>query len=201
MDSGASSARLLGLVLAGGRSRRMGADKGGITYRDSPQAVVAWELLSSVCERAFVSVNETQVEAPPYSELPIIVDAVDCGGPAAGLMSAWNQYPNVAWLVLAVDLPNADRSVIQTLINARDPHCGATALRHPDKTLEPLCTIWEPVSRLVLEAEVAAGGASLRRVLERSRIAVAEPAEAAALTSINTPTQRAQLRTARSGER
>jgi molybdenum cofactor guanylyltransferase len=189
----ARRAPLFGLLLAGGASRRMGEDKGAIRYGDAPQARAAWRLLEEVCAGAFVSINPSQRSVAPYADLPVIVDAGLVRGPAAGLFAAWLRYPDVAWLVLAVDLPRVDRGVLETLIAARHPHRAATALRHVNGVLEPLCTIWEPAARPALAAEIAAGGASLRRVLERASIAVAELADPAVLASVNTLAERAAL--------
>lgn len=192
---------LFGLVLAGGASRRMGEDKGRIRYGKLPQATAAWQLLSSVCERAFVSINESQRQVAPYADLPVIVDAGVVRGPAAGLLAAWQLCPEVAWLVLAVDLPRLDRASLEALIAARNSRRVATTLRHDDGTLEPLCTIWEPASRSHLAAEVAAGGSSLRSVLERSSIAVARLTDPARLASVNTAAERAALSALQIGAR
>lgn len=199
MDSGASSAPLFGLVLAGGASRRMGEDKGRIRYSDAPQAAAAWQLLSHICARTFVSISPAQRGVDPYAGLPAIVDASFARGPAAGLMAAWQEHPDVAWLVLAVDLPRVDRAVLETLIAARDPQRAATAACHADGTPEPLCTIWEPVARALIAAEIAAGGGSLRRVLEQARFAVADLLDPAWLESVNTPTDRAAFADAHAG--
>jgi molybdopterin-guanine dinucleotide biosynthesis protein A len=171
----------------------MGEDKGAIRYGSVPQARAAWRLLDEHCERAFVSINETQRGMSAYAELPVIVDAGLVRGPAAGLFAAWLRHPDVAWLVLAVDLVRVDRGVLETLVTARDPHRTATALRHADGMLEPLCTIWEPAARPALAAEIAAGGSSLRRVLERASIVVAELTDPAQLVSVNTAAERAAL--------
>src|SRR5690606_29478162 len=108
---------LQGLVLAGGESRRMGRDKGGLRFGSRPpQAQWAWALLDGLCERAFVSVRSSQHGCEPYRALPLILDEGPIEGPMAGLLSAWHACPNVAWLVLAADMPLVDRSTLATLI-------------------------------------------------------------------------------------
>ena len=196
MDSAQASPPLYGLVLAGGGSRRMGRDKGAIRLGGEPQVIGAWRLLCGVCDPVYVSINAAQRDIAPYADLPVIVDSGATHGPAAGLLAAWERFADVAWLVLAVDLPRVGPRVLEPLIDARDSRCAATVLRHADGTLEPLCTIWEPAARLALATEVAAGGNSLRRVLERSRIAVLDLVEPGVLASVNTPDQLAAFRAA-----
>ena len=184
---------LLGLVLAGGASRRMSRDKGTISYHGEPQVVHAWRLLTDVCGSAYVSTNARNVGVAPYSELPLIVDVGHSGGPASGLDAAWSRHPNAAWLTLAVDMPLVDRALLEELIAARDAAAHATAFRHLDGIIEPLCTIWEPAARASLLERLAAGDASLRRFLETHSVALVAPSTPDKLRSIDDPAARAAL--------
>ena len=188
-----SSPLLLGLVLAGGASRRMNRDKGTLRYHDEPQAVHAWRLLTDVCGRAFVSTNARRAGIAPYSDLPLIVDAGDYRGPASGLDAAWSRYPDAAWLTLAVDMPLVDRVLLDELVAARDPSAHATAFRHDDGVIEPLCTIWEPKARVPLLERLAAGDASLRRFLEAHAAALIAPGAPEKLRSVDDPAGHALL--------
>lgn len=163
----------------------MGRDKGRLDYHGEPQAVHAWRLLQSVCGQAHVSVAPAQAATPPYSSLPLIPDTREGDGPAAGLLSAWARRPDAAWLVLAVDMPLADRPLLTALIAARDPSACATAYRSDDGTIEPLCAIWEPAARPGLEQAVAEGRKSPRRFLETCGAALLPPPDPDKLTSVN----------------
>ena len=139
-----SIAKLYGLVLSGGKSTRMGTDKGLITYHGLPQREYLYKLLSQVCENTFISLREEQL-----SELPIEMDTIkdlnEFRGPYNGLLSAHKKYPEAAWLVLACDLPLMDIKAVQQLIAARNPEALATAYASRENLLpEPLCAIWEP---------------------------------------------------------
>lgn len=139
-----SIANLYGLVLSGGKSTRMGTDKGLIEYHGLPQREYLYRLLSQVCEQTFMSIRkEQEAEIPqPYRT---IVDLDNYRGPYNGLLSAHQKYPGAAWLVLACDLPLMDVQALQQLISERDPNKLATAFAMADNPLpEPLCAIWEP---------------------------------------------------------
>lgn len=180
--------RLHGLVLAGGRSRRMGTDKGGLDYHGVPQVRWAFGLLLRHCESAVVSVRDSeQASEPVYAGLPVVLDLEPGAGPAAGLVAALRRDPRSAWLVVAADMPLLDDELLRELVAQRDPAGIATAYRHSDGTLEPLCTIWEPSSLPLLEAERAKrGSASLRRVLEAGTVRVVIPRDPLRLGSVNT---------------
>lgn len=178
---------LWGLVLAGGSSRRMGVDKGNLDFHGQPQATWTWSQLDSLCERAFVAVNDEQRDAEPYARLPLVVDEFPPSGPVTGLLSAWSVYPRVAWLVVAVDMPFLDKATLNALIDARRSDAVATVYRHGDGQLEPLCAIWEPAARTIVTARLAAGDSSLRRCLEASDTLAVTPETPLALRNINSP--------------
>ena len=148
-----------------------------------------WRQLDDICERAFVSVNSEQHAREPYASLPTITDKIEPVGPATGLLSAWAAFPQVAWLVVAVDMPFLDPGTLTALVRARRPEALATVFQHPDGTLEPLCAIWEAAAQPILAERVQAGHASLRRCLEAGQIQVLKPPIAEALKSVNSPAQ------------
>lgn len=180
-----SSPPLWGLVLAGGRASRMGRDKGALSYHGRPQVRHCLDLLGAVCAQSFVSVRPDQTGTAPYAGLPAIVDRGDAGGPAAGLLAAFAEAPQAAWLVLAADMPLVGAELLGQLAAGRDASRLATAFRHPDGTPEPLCTIFEPAAGPRLAARVAAKDASLRRLLEASPVCYLTPADAGALRSVD----------------
>lgn len=139
-----STAKLYGLVLSGGKSTRMGTDKGLIEYHGVPQREYLFDLLSQVCEETFISLREEQESELP-SGMQAIVDLNEFKGPYNGLLSAHKKYPEAAWLVLACDLPLMDLEALKKLISQRDTTKQATAFALKDNPLpEPLCAIWEP---------------------------------------------------------
>jgi molybdenum cofactor guanylyltransferase len=187
--SGAEAAPLYGLVLAGGRSTRMGQDKAALRYADElPQLQRAVQLLEAYVVRAYVSVRADQAAEPLRARFAQIRDAHDNLGPIAGLLAAQAQHPQAAWLVLACDLPLLDDATLAHLLRARAPTRSATAYRSSHDGLpEPLCAVYEPRSAAALRAWVAAGRNCPRKfLLSVDTELLTEPA-ARALDNINTP--------------
>jgi len=184
---------LYGLLLSGGASQRMRQDKAALPYRGEPQLLRAWRLLERVTERAFLSVRNQQRDDPLRAGLPQIVDSYDAIGPAAGILSAQDRFPEAAWLVLACDLPLLDEATLQQLIDARDVSANATvfASRH-DGLPEPLCAIWEPSSHALLKQRYQDGSYCPRKALIQSHI-VLLPAPGDALDNVNTPEERDEM--------
>ena len=138
-----SKDKLYGLVLSGGKSTRMGKDKGLIEYHGIPQRDYIYNLLNQVCDETFLSVRKDQVTEIP-KEFQVIVDEDVYKGPYNGILSAHQKYPNVAWLVLACDLPLIDVAALKELIKERNTTKFATAFAVKQNPLpEPLCAISE----------------------------------------------------------
>ncbi|MBK6976844.1 MAG: NTP transferase domain-containing protein [Cytophagaceae bacterium] len=66
-------------------------------------------------------------------------------GPYGAILSAFKFNPNVAWLVLACDMPLVGKNEIDFLIQNRNPSKIATACYNPETNFpDPLFTIWGP---------------------------------------------------------
>lgn len=185
-----TQAPIYGLVLAGGASKRMGTDKAALNYVGKTQLQRAYELLQQHTARTFVSVRPDQRSEPTRAALPQIVDAEGHAGlgPIAGIAAAQAQYPDVAWLVLACDLPFLNQASLQHLIRQREATRIATAYRSAhDQLPEPLCAIWEPASRKRVADWLALGKQCPRKLLIDSEVALLDQPDPRALENVNTP--------------
>lgn len=182
--------QLYGLVLAGGRSRRMQRDKALLEYAGRTQLQRALDLLSPRVAVSFVSVRADQREEPARAAHAQIVDLQPDLGPIGGIQAALHAHPGVAWLVLACDLPYLTAATLDHLIAQRDARRLATAYRSSHDGLpEPLCAIFEPASREPIDRWIAAGRRCPREWLANSDALLLEPLQAEALDNVNTPEQ------------
>lgn len=188
---------IYGLLLAGGRSRRMREDKAALSYRERPQLELAFELLTPWVTRAWVSVRPDQRAEPLRASYPQIVDGPGVEGAIAGIIAAQAAQPEAAWLVVACDLPLLDSATLAELLAGRDKGRLATAFQSASDGLpEPLCAIYEPASREPILRFVAAGHSCPRKFLIRHDAALLTPARPRALDNANTPEERTALRVA-----
>lgn len=182
------SAPLYGLVLAGGRSSRMGQDKAALRYRGHSQLARAMALLAPHVVRAFVSVRADQRADPLRAEFEQIADTRDNLGPIAGLLAAQERHPDRAWLVLACDLPLLDEATLAHLLGARAAEREATAYRSSrDGLPEPLCAVYEPRSHARLAAYIGRGRQCPRRFLMEADVLLLDEPNPRALDNANTP--------------
>jgi molybdopterin-guanine dinucleotide biosynthesis protein A len=184
---------LYGLILAGGSSSRMQRDKAALQYRGSSQLDRTFELASRHVREVYVSVRADQTLDPMRAQRRMIVDSIAGEGPIVGIRSALAAFPQVAWLVLACDLPFLSDEAVEYLLRHRDPAGFATAYRSAHDDLpEPLCAIWEPAAGAALAEYHAAGGHCPRKFLIRHGVPLLEPLDRRALDNVNTPEEYAQ---------
>jgi molybdopterin-guanine dinucleotide biosynthesis protein A len=175
-------------VLTGGRSTRMQRDKATLEYAGQSQLQRAVGLVTPLVERVFVSVRADQTGDPLRARFAQIVDSSNVAGPIAGIIAAQSCHPDVAWLVLACDLPLLDLPTLEHLLRSRRPERQATAYRSSHDGLpEPLCAIYEPSSREAIRAYVGTGRDCPRKFLINGDAALLDQPEPGALDNVNTP--------------
>ncbi|NDV42925.1 molybdenum cofactor guanylyltransferase [Flagellimonas sediminis] len=179
---------LYGLVLDGGKSTRMGTDKGEIVYHESPHREYLMKLLRQICDAVFVGTRKGQSFG--YWDFQQIEDMDQYKGPLNGILSAHEKYPNVAWLVLACDLPFVDNHSLQKLVRKRDTDKLATAYAHHNGQVpEPLFAIWEVSGLKAVKAYVdKTQKHSPRDFLMVSDFKLVHPDKDIALFNANSPT-------------
>ncbi len=177
---------LNGLVLAGGKSTRMGRDKGLLEYHGLPQRDFLFKLMQQVLGKnseVFLSIGAGQ----NIKDTPVITDKFSGLGPFGAICSAFMHNPNIAYLVVATDLPFVNQDVLELLISKRNPTKIATAVKGKGKSfMEPLIAIWEPKAYPVLLNFLAQGYSCPRKVLINSDVEIVE-VNNSFIQNINTP--------------
>lgn len=167
--------RLYGLVLSGGKSTRMGTDKGEIVYHQLPQREHIYKLLEKCCEHVYQSLGSSQLDSLP-SECSIIFDEDEFKGPYNGIMSAHNKYPEVSWLVIACDLPLINEKVLNQLVSSRDTAKAATVFATKKSKLpEPLVAIWEAKGLQEAKKQLEENPSGPRKFLMHSDVKLVYP--------------------------
>jgi len=184
---------LNGLVLAGGRSSRMGSDKGLIQYHAMPQREYLFHLLHKFCQQVFTSCRKEQNVPAAFNP---VYDKFDFESPLNGILSAFETNPKTNWLVVAVDMPNITEDVLTYLCTHRDDTKVATCFYDSDGKLpEPLLTIWEAPAFPLLQKFVQKGGISPREFLIANDCMKLTFPDARVHMNVNTPDDLQKLKT------
>lgn len=150
---------VLGVILCGGMSSRMGKDKGLILNKEKLWAAQAKELLESLGLPTIVSVRREQLGqyAGTLPNCQLLPDSqeIEVPGPLRGLLSVHLSYPEKHLMVLACDMPFMKAAAISRLLEEY-PKCQGEALAYRKASgVEPLCGIY--------------GAKGLQKILEWSR--------------------------------
>ena len=120
-------------VLAGGKSKRMGTDKGLLKFKGNPMISHIIEILDKLnLKTSIVSSNEEYLKFGK----PVYKDVIPNKGPLGGLYTAleYSQAPMV--LLLACDMPSINRKGIQSLMTVAEP--GKIAIATDRTQISPL---------------------------------------------------------------
>lgn len=109
----AAAPTLTGLVLAGGRGRRLGRDKALLEVGGEPLVVRAARRLEHVCERVFIASGDGRRLGELAWEQ--IADAVVDGGPLGGIVAGLERAAAPLVAVVGVDLPHLNPAVLRRL--------------------------------------------------------------------------------------
>ncbi len=178
-----------GLVMAGGKSLRMGEDKGQIQYHGENQVDYLLKEFKRAGIGAYVSCRAEQ-----YLEYNRITDKFEGLGPYGAILSAFQTDPNAAWLVSACDLPEVSANTFKHLVNERDNSKLATCFYNAETGFpDPLITLWEPKSYIRLLEFLGLGFSCPRKVLINSEVNLIQPKSQGLLRNVNTPEEKSKF--------
>ncbi len=164
------------VLLAGGRSSRMGFDKGLVRVGGQPLLQLLADRLASITDDVMVSANNASEYG--FLGLTIVPDVFPGCGPLAGLHAAM-LHSRRAWvLALACDLPRISADTLLNLIR-HTPGFNAVIPVTADGRLHPVCAVYGKACLPAIERLLKAGENRMIRLLEEpglhfKRLAAAE---------------------------
>jgi len=159
---------LTGILLAGGKSSRMGNDKGWIPYKGKILAGYSLELLRKYCGEIVISSNN-----PAYSRFGRVIQDNEPGkGPLSGLVSAIGESHTDWNLVLACDMPNVNEALVELILANASGNLGVVPMH--DEFLEPVSALYHRDAAPVFAKEMSDGNLSLLNILRTNPFVLAD---------------------------
>lgn len=175
-----------GLILTGGKSKRMGFEKYQISYHEQAQYLYLAEQFKKLGLPCLISCNAGQKQSFD-PRLPVITDQYENCGPMGGILSGMNALPGEALLVIACDLPMITSGAISKLLNSRAENCDATVYQLEDSDiLETTFAIYEPSARSFLTESHRDGEYKLQKALQQMQLKVLQPDDKSLFLNVNT---------------
>lgn len=181
---------VVGVVLAGGRGRRIGGDKATVELRGIPLLHYPLRALAEVTPRqAVVAKAESVLPALPDGVLRW-VEPDEPRHPLCGVVHALREAGGDAVLCCAVDLPLLDVATLRALLTA--PADGRfCVVAKSGGQLQPLCALWRTEALPVLE--LLGPDVSMRGLVGALDPVVVTIADARVFTNVNVPEDLLQL--------
>ena len=154
--------KIIGAVLAGGSSSRMGRDKAFLPLNGSSMIQHVVGTLRSVFEEVvIVGGNAKSFE---FLHLPVVSDRYKGCGPLAGIHAALLHSSRSSVFVLPCDAPFISSELVEYVVDSKSH--SQTRITLMDDVLQPLCGLYAPSALAVIDRNLRRGVYGILRALK-----------------------------------
>ncbi|NOX84892.1 MAG: molybdenum cofactor guanylyltransferase [Chlorobi bacterium] len=129
-----------GIILAGGKSSRLGEEKGLALFNGRPLVSYAIDILKPICSKLLVSANNYRKEYSKYG-FEVVEDQIKDIGPMGGLYACIKRSTTRYNLVLSCDTPFVSSALFEYLLDYIENFQAAVPV-HDNGMMEPLCAVY-----------------------------------------------------------
>lgn len=189
-------ADITGIVLAGGRARRMGGlDKGLIELCDQPMAAHVVKTLAPQVSEVLVNANRHREDYARATRCRVVADLRgDYAGPLAGMASAMTVASTPFVLTAPCDSPLVSSELGARLYAALRTADAEICVAHDGERLQPVFALLHSSLRASMLAYLDSGERKIDRWYARHRMTRADFSDCVeTFCNVNTPSERAQM--------
>jgi molybdopterin-guanine dinucleotide biosynthesis protein A len=132
---------ITGIILAGGRSSRMGTDKGLLDLNGKAFITYSIDALSPFVSKILIISDNDAYDA---FNVERVEDIIKDSGPLAGIFTGLNKSKTTYNLVLSCDIPLVQSNVLNMLIEAQDDHHDIVQIESNGRAM-PLIALYKNV--------------------------------------------------------
>lgn len=145
------------IILAGGQSSRMGANKALIEYLGKPLIQYSIDLALFFNNNLIISSNNQELV---HLGFPVVNDVFAIKAPLAGIHAGLKSSRSDWNLILTCDMPNVTTALIEKLLSNLDDNLRMVVPQH-NNFIEPLCGFYHRDLIPLMERNIDAGKFSL----------------------------------------
>jgi len=173
------------IVMAGGRSTRMGENKALLELNGEPLIARVVDQLRPHFAEILVSANAP--DKLTFLGLPVVVDRESGQGPLMGISSALAAARHDLCFVVACDIPELDLDLMAALFRRAKDHDAVVPRQLEQQFFEPLFAVYRKSFTDAADAVLASGKRKIWLAYDRCRVAYLDLADGEAPVNINTP--------------
>lgn len=183
------TADVTGVVLAGGRARRMGGrDKGLVELAGRPMVDYVLEALRPQVAATLINANRSHEHYAAYG-CEVVADSFgDFSGPLAGMASAMGHAATDFIVTVPCDTPLLPACLAERLCRALEADAADLAVAHDGERMQPVFALLRVALLPDLRRALAAGERKIDRWYAAHRVALADFSDRPeAFVNVNSP--------------
>jgi len=153
---------ITGIVLAGGRSSRMGSDKSLMVLNGKTLVEYAIDALKPLCNKVVISSNNFIYD---FTGCEVWPDELPERAPMIGIYSCLKRSETGINIILSCDMPLMSTEMLEYLLENSANH-DITVPVHGDHFIEPLCGIYKKSSLEILKEFIDRGNFRLNECIQ-----------------------------------
>ncbi len=164
-----NESQLTGIILSGGKSSRMGKEKGLVDFQGKPLISYAIQLLEPIVDSIVIGANN---ELNAYREFgyPIVEDEIKGIGPIGGIFSTLKYTKTQRNVIVSCDMPFLEAELLK-FIYEKMQDFDVLVASHGDNKVEPLCGIYSKNILPEIEDSIQKGNYKLMDFFKNIRFA------------------------------
>ncbi|RVU90200.1 molybdenum cofactor guanylyltransferase [Flavobacterium columnare] len=152
-----------GYILAGGKSSRMGTDKGLLLLNNIPFVTHIQNVLKTICKTIQIVTNNLEYKKTGYN---IIKDIIIEKGPVGGIYTALSHSKTTYTLIVSVDSPLITEKLIKELIVNHISQNASVTIFGTEKIEIPLIGVYNTDLKFFFEEATIHNRLKLRELLK-----------------------------------
>lgn len=121
-----------GIILAGGKSTRMGTDKGILKYKNKAFIQYSIEALQNIVDEIIIVSNDVKHDIFNLKRFP---DLIKNSGPLAGIYTGLYYSKTENNIIITCDVPQINQSILELLIDTKNESFDVIQLRSEQKNM------------------------------------------------------------------
>lgn len=166
-----SQTKVTGVILAGGRARRMNKqDKGLVNFKGRPMVSYAIAALAPLVDQIVINANRNSEQYQQFG-WPVVADQTDSfDGPLAGVLAAMIHADADVLLVIPCDSPLIKAEHLQNLLATRAENDADVAVAFDGERLHPVFLAIKTTLKTSLQDYLASGQRKMALWLEQQNM-------------------------------
>ena len=161
------STSMTAIILAGGKSSRMGKDKALLKFGEKTILEHLIDLTNTLFSETLVIVNErTKLNDLDLGGTNAYEDLIKDQGPLGGIYTGLIYSRNLANFVFTCDMPFIDECIINKLVEFRELDFDVICFEEPEGNYEPFPGIYSRASRSLIKSLLDVEKNSMKRFFE-----------------------------------